>query len=50
MKKYIVETSKSSVWKWEVMANSEDEAKRQFGDDGQTVSKEQHITITAKEA
>jgi hypothetical protein len=49
MKKYIVETAKSSVWKWEVFADSEDEAKQNFNQ-GIPVSKEQHITITVKEA
>lgn len=48
MKKFIVETSKSSVWKWEVFAEDEDEAKQNF-DRGIPVNKENHITITVKE-
>lgn len=48
MKKFIVETSKSSVWKWEVFAEDEDEAKANF-DQGIPISKDHNSHITVKE-
>jgi hypothetical protein len=49
MKKYIVETSKSSKWIWEVLADSEDEAKYNY-EQGFVVSKNTDIKITVSEA
>lgn len=49
MKKYIVETIKSSTWVWEVMANNEDEAKEKFVE-GFVTSKVTDAHLTVKEA